>query len=123
MSRTTTGIHGLDALVGGGFIPGRSVLLAGSPGTGKTEVGRFLARQLDADLVDLSQVVKEHGLPVAEEVRQRAGEVLAGDRDLGEFDRECIACGVNPGSVADIVIAAIYVALGEGWEWDCSRKA
>ena len=37
--RTTTGIHGLDDLVGGGFIPGRSVLLAGSHGTGKTTFG------------------------------------------------------------------------------------
>jgi len=37
--RTTTGIHGLDALVGGGFIPGRSILVAGSPGTGKTTFG------------------------------------------------------------------------------------
>lgn len=39
MDRTTTGIHGLDNLIGGGFIPGRSVLLAGSPGTGKTTFG------------------------------------------------------------------------------------
>jgi len=37
--RTTTGIHGLDPLVSGGFIPGRSILLAGSPGTGKTTFG------------------------------------------------------------------------------------
>ncbi len=36
MERTPTGIHGLDDLLGGGFIPGRSILLAGSPGTGKT---------------------------------------------------------------------------------------
>lgn len=37
--RTTTGIYGLDSLLGGGFIPGRSVLVAGSPGTGKTTFG------------------------------------------------------------------------------------
>jgi len=37
--RTTTGIHGLDPLLSGGFIPGRSILVAGSPGTGKTTFG------------------------------------------------------------------------------------
>lgn len=37
--RTISGIHGLDKLIGGGFIPGRSILLAGSPGTGKSTFG------------------------------------------------------------------------------------
>jgi triphosphoribosyl-dephospho-CoA synthase len=67
-------------------------------------------------------IVKEHGPLVADEVRRRAGEVLAGREDLEAFDAECIARGVNPGSTADIIIAGIYIALGEGWEWDCSRK-
>lgn len=39
MERTTTGIHGLDELVGGGFLPARTVLVAGCPGTGKTTFG------------------------------------------------------------------------------------
>lgn len=39
MDRTPSGIHGLDELIGGGFIPSRSILLAGSPGTGKTTFG------------------------------------------------------------------------------------
>jgi KaiC/GvpD/RAD55 family RecA-like ATPase len=39
MDRTPSGIHGLDSLIGGGFIPARSILLAGSPGTGKTTFG------------------------------------------------------------------------------------
>ncbi|MDD1668351.1 MAG: triphosphoribosyl-dephospho-CoA synthase [Methanomicrobiales archaeon] len=68
-------------------------------------------------------IVKEHGHAVAEEVRRKAAEILAGTRDLREFDAECIARGINPGSTADILIAGIYIALGEGWEWDCSRKA
>jgi triphosphoribosyl-dephospho-CoA synthase len=67
-------------------------------------------------------IVKEHGPLVAEEVRRRAGEVLAGREDLAAFDAECIARGINPGSTADIIIAGIYIALGEGWAWDCSRK-
>ena len=67
-------------------------------------------------------IVKEHGMAVAEEVREKAAEVLAGRGDLGAFDAGCIARGINPGSTADIIIAAIYIALGEGWEWDCSGK-
>jgi triphosphoribosyl-dephospho-CoA synthase len=67
-------------------------------------------------------IVKEHGPLVAEEVRRRAGEVLAGREDLAAFDAGCIARGINPGSTADLIIAGIYIALGEGWEWDCSRK-
>ena len=64
-------------------------------------------------------IVKEHGETVAEETRTRAREVLDGKRSLEAFDEECIAGGVNPGSTADVLIAAIYIALGEGWRWDC----
>ncbi len=39
MDRVTSGIHGLDGLIGGGFLPGRTVLLAGAAGTGKTTFG------------------------------------------------------------------------------------
>lgn len=43
-SRVPTGIAGLDAMLGGGFLPGDATLVAGSPGTGKTTVGlHFLA--------------------------------------------------------------------------------
>ena len=37
--RVPSGIHGLDELIGGGLLPGRSVLVAGSPGTGKSTFG------------------------------------------------------------------------------------
>ncbi|MDD1655349.1 MAG: triphosphoribosyl-dephospho-CoA synthase, partial [Methanomicrobiales archaeon] len=40
-------------------------------------------------------------------------------RDLEEFDRECIERGINPGSLADVIVAGIFVALGEGWQWEC----
>ena len=36
IERVTTGIEGLDALIEGGLIKGRSFLVAGEPGTGKT---------------------------------------------------------------------------------------
>jgi triphosphoribosyl-dephospho-CoA synthase len=64
-------------------------------------------------------IVKKHGMAVAEETMRKAAEVRAGTRDLAAFDRECIDRGINPGSLADILIAGIYVALGEGWRWEC----
>jgi len=36
MERTATGIKGFDKLVQGGFLRGKTVLLSGTPGTGKT---------------------------------------------------------------------------------------
>ncbi|MFW6115475.1 MAG: RAD55 family ATPase [Chloroflexota bacterium] len=36
--RITTGAEGLDAMLGGGFIPGSTVLVRGTPGTGKTSL-------------------------------------------------------------------------------------
>lgn len=47
--RLKSGIAGLDAMIGGGFLPGDSTLVAGSPGTGKTTMGlHFLAAGVQA---------------------------------------------------------------------------
>ena len=64
-------------------------------------------------------IAKKHGEAMAEKTMRAAAEVLDGKRDLAAFDAECVAAGINPGSIADITIAGIYVALGEGWQWDC----
>jgi len=43
-SREATGVQGLDAMLGGGVMPGDATLVAGSPGTGKTTLGlHFIA--------------------------------------------------------------------------------
>jgi triphosphoribosyl-dephospho-CoA synthase len=64
-------------------------------------------------------IAKKHGLQVALQTMKTAAEVRDGLRDLKLFDQECIDNGINPGSMADIMIASIYVALSEGWQWDC----
>jgi triphosphoribosyl-dephospho-CoA synthase len=64
-------------------------------------------------------IAKKHGMDVAREVMQHAREVREGLQSLAAFDETLIARGINPGSLADILIASIYLALGEGWEWDC----
>ena len=63
-------------------------------------------------------IIKKHGEAVARETMLAARDVLDGKRTVEEFDADCIAQGINPGSIADITIAAIYLALGEGWIWD-----
>lgn len=64
-------------------------------------------------------IIKKHGPDVAWKTMEKAREVRDGVRDLQAFDQECIDRGINPGSIADIIIASLYIALGEGWEWDC----
>jgi triphosphoribosyl-dephospho-CoA synthase len=73
----------------------------------------FLATEKD------TFVIKKHGEEVAQEVLQHAREVQAGLQSIAAFDETLIARGINPGSLADILIASIYLALGEGWQWDC----
>lgn len=63
-------------------------------------------------------IIKEHGITVAQNTMSRAQMVLDRKLRIEDFDAECISKGINPGSIADIIIAAIYIALGEGWEWD-----
>jgi triphosphoribosyl-dephospho-CoA synthase len=63
-------------------------------------------------------IIKKHGLAVAHETLLTAREVLDGKHSLEVFDADCIERDINPGSIADIVIASIYIALGEGWSWD-----
>lgn len=84
-------------------------------------------------------VAKKHGTEVADQTREMAAKVLSGigdgalspdgsekykgsvkSEEFEEFDRYCLDNGINPGSIADITIAGIFVALMEGWRWDCS---
>ena len=106
--------------VNGFALTRKAVGLLHGAGCGREGVVETFLRLLAAETDTF--IVKEHGPAVAGEVRRRAGEILSGSGDLAAFDAECIARGINPGSTADIIIAAIFIALGEGWEWDCSRK-
>jgi triphosphoribosyl-dephospho-CoA synthase len=63
-------------------------------------------------------IIKKHGIAVAQDTMAVAREVLEGKRSLEDFDAECINLDINPGSTADIIIASIFIALKEGWQWD-----
>ncbi|MFB6136580.1 MAG: triphosphoribosyl-dephospho-CoA synthase [Halobacteriaceae archaeon] len=57
----------------------------------------------------------EHGEAVAEEVRRRAADLRGADEvAVREFAAELVERGVNPGTTADHVCAALYVALERG---------
>lgn len=68
-------------------------------------------------------IIKKHGVAVAGETRRRARDVLAGRMSLEDLDEWCIEQEINPGSLADIAIAGIYLALTGGWRWDFSVQA
>jgi len=93
---------GADMLIGTG--PGRDAIV-------KTFLS-LLATEPD------TFIIKKHGPGIAMEIMMAAREVLEGKRTAEDLDAECIRRSINPGSIADIVIAAIYIALGEGWSWD-----
>jgi triphosphoribosyl-dephospho-CoA synthase len=63
-------------------------------------------------------IIKKYGPGIAKEIMLKARDALDGKLPVGEFDEECIRRDINPGSLADITIASIYIALGEGWSWD-----
>ena len=85
-------------------------------GAGRNSIGRMFLTLLASEPDTF--IIKKHGRTLAEQTMRKAREVLDGVRSLEEFDKECIALDINPGSIADITIAAIFVALGEGWSWD-----
>ncbi len=94
----------------------RAADLLHSSGTGRDAIVRMFMTLLATETDTF--IVKKHGSAVAEEVRRRAEEVLERNLDAGDLDEWCIEREINPGSIADIAIAAIYVAQGEGWVWD-----
>ncbi len=64
-------------------------------------------------------VAKKFGMARSVELCEAAKGVLAGRMSVDELDDRCLRTGVNPGSLADICIAGIFIALMEGWKWDC----
>ena len=68
-----------------------------------------------ADEVD-TFVVKTSGEAAAREATDRANAVLAGEENAETLADEFVERGVNPGTTADLVAAALFVALVRGAE-------
>ncbi|MFB6206546.1 MAG: triphosphoribosyl-dephospho-CoA synthase [Haloglomus sp.] len=61
-------------------------------------------------------VVKTHDRETAASVRERARAARNGDVDPAELADDLVAEGVNPGTTADLVAGALFVALRRGVE-------
>jgi triphosphoribosyl-dephospho-CoA synthase len=67
-------------------------------------------------------IISKFGKDTAESVSKRAGELIRNPsndiyqnlRNFQSFDVELIKRGINPGSVADLTISSIYLALMDG---------
>ncbi|QIO23324.1 triphosphoribosyl-dephospho-CoA synthase [Haloarcula sp. JP-L23] len=69
---------------------------------------RLLAAEVD------TFVVTRNDRETAEEVQRRAQAVLDGEEDATELAAEFVARDVNPGTTADLVAGALFVALERG---------
>lgn len=59
-------------------------------------------------------VVTQHDRETAIEVRDRAVEALSGQQDVDELAAEFVERGINPGTTADLVAGALFLALEGG---------
>jgi triphosphoribosyl-dephospho-CoA synthase len=97
-----------------GFVPGRGAAIAPSltAAVQRVYLG-FLARLPD------SHIVRKHGAALAHIVmsaaqpwwaRASAGEALDDDPAFAAWDAELKAAGLNPGTSADLTVAALFIA-------------
>ena len=68
-----------------------------------------------ADEID-TFVVTKHDRETAAEVRRRAAAVKDGEEDVEAFAEDLVERDINPGTTADIVAGALFVALERGLE-------
>jgi triphosphoribosyl-dephospho-CoA synthase len=61
-------------------------------------------------------VATKHDQETAEGVQERAAAVRAGEEDIETFAEELVERGINPGTSADIVAGALFIALENGLE-------
>lgn len=109
-------VDGVAAELSGGFprtFEGAATLLDGRGSV--TERASQLYIDLLASEPD-TFVITHHDRETALEVRDRARAVRAGEADPAAFAEELIERRINPGTTADVVAAALFVALERGLE-------
>jgi DNA repair protein RadA/Sms len=85
-SRSSTGIHELDRVLGGGLVGGSAILIGGDPGIGKST----LLLQASARLAERGSVLYVTGEESLEQVRLRAERLGVGDADMRLAAETCV---------------------------------
>ncbi len=65
-------------------------------------------------------VIAKAGIKKAEEVRSLAEKAIKSDNPFKKFkelDEKLISMNLNPGTIADLVISSIYLAIFKGWRF------
>ncbi|MDO5343605.1 MAG: DNA repair protein RadA [Candidatus Saccharibacteria bacterium] len=109
--RLTTGIDDLDTVLGGGFLPGGVVLVAGQPGIGKST----LLAQVSAFVAKDHRVLYVSGEESVSQVKLRAERLGAADasglRLASSSSAEDIAASIQTGQYELVVVDSIQTLL------------
>jgi len=85
-------------------------------GPGRDSIVKSFVIMLSEDIDTF--IVKKLGAEMAVKTKSMAEDAVKGEVSLEEFDEWCHHAGANPGSIADITIAGLFIAMKEGWEWE-----
>lgn len=110
--RLRTGDDEFDRVLGGGFIPGSTVLLGGAPGVGKSTLVLELGAMLAGSGVSVLVATGEESLS---QIGRRAGRIGAVADELSivvESDVERLAVLVRSGTFALVIIDSIQTVTG-----------
>lgn len=107
VTRLSTGIHDLDAVLGGGILPGGVLLLAGQPGIGKSTLLLQVASHISASV----PVLYASGEESAGQVKLRASRLGADERDdlafVASTSADDIAATIRSGTYKLVIIDSI----------------
>ena len=115
-SRLSTGLAEVDRVLGGGFIPGAVILLAGEPGNGKSTLAAQILDKIGRSSPTASTLYVS-GEESAEQVKlrlDRLGAKLDNLNFLGETDAATVAATLAQTKPAIAVIDSIQTMTAEG---------
>jgi DNA repair protein RadA/Sms len=115
-SRISTGISEVDRVLGGGFIPGAVILLAGEPGNGKSTLAAQILDKVGR-LSPTSSTLYVSGEESAEQVKLRLDRLnakLDNFHFLGETDAATVAATIAQTKPAVAVVDSIQTMTADG---------
>ena len=104
LSRHVISIEELDRVIGGGIVPGSSILLAGDPGIGKSTLLLQMAAALVANKISCTYISGEEGI---EQVRLRASRLDIANKPVrlaSATSMQDILLGLKTEGTSDIVV-------------------